>query len=131
MCHVDSKLVFAMKALEISRLEKLKKMHEVMVEVIILKKLVHPGIIKIFEVFEHANYIGIVMELCPYGDLFQLMKTISKSIELLKKKKKIIVYYLTQIIEAVSYLHSKYVIHRDLKVKNVQYSHRILFWGKI
>ena len=71
------------------------------------------------------------MELCPYGDLFQLMKTISKSIELLKKKKKIIVYYLTQIIEAVSYLHSKYVIHRDLKVKNVQYSHRILFWGKI
>jgi hypothetical protein len=41
-----------MKALETSRLEKLKKMHEVVIEIILLRKLNHAGIIRIFEVLE-------------------------------------------------------------------------------
>jgi serine/threonine protein kinase len=64
------------------------------------------------------------MELCPYGDLFHLMKAINKSVELLKKKKKIMVYYLAQILEAISYLHACQVIHRDLKVFHLLLSHK-------
>jgi hypothetical protein len=37
-----------MKALETSRLEKLRKMHEVVVEVLLLKKLSHAGVIRVF-----------------------------------------------------------------------------------
>lgn len=87
-----------MKALEKSKLEKLRKMHEVVIEVIVLRKLVHPGIIRMHEVIERDNYFGIVLELCPFNDLFNLMKTINKSIELLKKKKRIMVYYLAQVL---------------------------------
>lgn len=42
--------VFALKALETSRLERLKKMHEVVVEAALLKRLVHPGVIRMHEV---------------------------------------------------------------------------------
>lgn len=94
----ESNQLFAMKALEKSKLEKLRKMHEVVIEVIVLRKLAHPGIIRMHEVIERDNYFGLVLELCPFHDLFNLMKTINKSIELLKKKKRIMVYYLAQVL---------------------------------
>lgn len=37
-----------MKALETSRLEKLRKMHELIVEILLLRKLNHPGVIRAF-----------------------------------------------------------------------------------
>lgn len=46
----ETNQLFAMKALEKSKLEKLRKMHEVVIEVIVLRKLSHPGIIRMHEV---------------------------------------------------------------------------------
>jgi serine/threonine protein kinase len=55
------------------------------------------------------------------------MKTIKKSIELINKKKRIMVYYLAQILEAIGHLHSIHIIHRDLKVLNALLSHKTLY----
>lgn len=116
---VIGKKTYALKALELSKLEKLKKMHEAIIEIIVLKKLSHPGVIKIFEIIHRESYIGIVLELCPFGDLFNLMKAINKKIDLAKKKRKIMIYYLAQILETLDYLHSFKIVHRDLKPENI------------
>jgi len=73
-------------------------MHEAVMEVLILKKLSHPGIIKMYNTIRKDNYICLVLELCPYGDLYMLMKSVNKKMELAQKKRKIMVYYLAQIL---------------------------------
>ena len=50
------------------------------------------------EVIMAPKYIGMVLELCPYGDFFKLMNVINRHFELAMKKRKIVIYYLAQIL---------------------------------
>jgi 3-phosphoinositide dependent protein kinase-1 len=97
----------------------MQKAHEAALEVMILQKLNHPGIIKLHDFIRNQRYIGLVMELCPHGDVFTLMRNVNKKLDLALKKRKIMIYYLAQIVEAVDYLHTHGVIHRDLKPENI------------
>jgi serine/threonine protein kinase len=67
-----------------------------------------------------------VLELCPHGDIFTLMKNVNKKLELAKKKRKIMIYYLAQILEVLDYLHAQQIVHRDLKVTSPPLSLKIL-----
>lgn len=41
-----------------------------MTEITIMKELDHPNVIKLFETFEDATCIYLIMELCEGGELF-------------------------------------------------------------
>jgi calcium-dependent protein kinase len=47
-------------------------------EIDIMKELDHPHVIKLFDVFEDARFVYLVMELCEGGELFD--KIIEKGI---------------------------------------------------
>jgi len=51
-------------------------------EIDIMKELDHPHVIKLFDVFEDARFVYLVMELCEGGELFD--KIIEKGIIIIK-----------------------------------------------
>lgn len=85
-------------------------------EIIIMKKLDHPNIVKIFEFFEDQDFIYIIMEFLEGGELFNMLKTKKTFSE--KESAEI----LKNILEGINYLHSKDIIHRDLKPENILFT---------
>lgn len=81
-------------------------------EINILKSLDHPLIIKIFEFYSDENNYYLITEYCSEGDLGG---KISEMV-IPEMAVKILMF---QIFSAVSYLHSRNVIHGDLKLENI------------
>lgn len=82
-------------------------------EIDIMRTLDHPNIVRVYEYFEDARRIFIVMELCKGGELFT---QIVKRNHFTENQAAIV---MKQLFSAVSYLHSRSIIHRDLKPENV------------
>ena len=82
-------------------------------EIEVLRKISHPNIINIFEIFEDNYQYYIMSEFCDGGELFDAItnKGYYNEIEAAKIMK--------QILEAVNYLHDNGVVHRDLKPENI------------
>ena len=84
-------------------------------EIEILKICQHPNIIRLYDIFENIDYIYIIMEYCPGGDLFSYLE--QRKFKILEERATII---MNKICEAVFYFQSYFgVIHRDLKPENV------------
>ena len=84
-------------------------------EIEILKICQHPNIIRLYDIFENIDYIYIIMEYCPGGDLFSYLE--KRKFQIPEERAAII---MNKMCEAVFYFQSYFgVIHRDLKPENV------------
>jgi calcium-dependent protein kinase len=79
----------------------------------LLKKLDHPHIIRIFEVFSDEKNFYLITEFCEGGEVFSM---IQKS-EVFNEK--IAARVMKQIINAVFYCHTQGIVHRDIKSDNI------------
>ncbi|CEF66638.1 Serine/threonine-protein kinase polo [Strongyloides ratti] len=82
-------------------------------EIDIQKSLNHPHVVKMFDYFEDDDNVYILLELCPRRSLMELHKR-RKTVTEPEAR-----YFTKQIVDAVSYLHGRNVIHRDLKLGNL------------
>eukprot|EP00930_Biecheleria_cincta_P002290 TRINITY_DN103304_c0_g1_i1.p1 TRINITY_DN103304_c0_g1~~TRINITY_DN103304_c0_g1_i1.p1 ORF type:complete len:471 (+),score=104.17 TRINITY_DN103304_c0_g1_i1:132-1544(+) len=88
-------------------------------EVEIHASLDHPHIVKLFEVFEDSKNYYLVMELCTGGELFdRIVAEAEKREDGLAFTEAGAATYMTQILGAMSYLHSNNFVHRDIKPEN-------------
>jgi len=108
------KKIYVIKQINISQLNK--NMTAIALnEVQILSSLENPFIVKYFDSFIDKNYLNIVMEHCEGGDLAnhlrgQLGKPLSENT---------ILKFFIQMCIGLRYIHSKRILHRDMKSLNV------------
>mgnify|MGYP000881970376 CR=1 FL=1 len=86
---------------------------EFLKEIEVLSQIEHPNIIKIFEYFEVDDSYFLIVELAKG---YELMDAI---IELDKFTEKQAIFIMEQLFSCVSYMHSKGILHRDLKLENI------------
>ncbi len=113
VAHKITKNIRAMKIIKKLNLEKNFSKSKLYDEITILKEIDHPNIIKIFEFFENEENYYMVTEYCAEGDLathIEKMECLDETIV------KILMF---QILSAVSYLHSRKIMHGDLKLENI------------
>jgi serine/threonine protein kinase len=72
----------------------------------------HPNIVKLYETYETADTLYIIMEYVPGYNLEEYLKSIDKSTIPEDKARDIF----RQVVKAVDHCHSKWIVHRDLKV---------------
>jgi len=82
-------------------------------EVDILKRIQHPNIIAVCEIYETDKHLYLVMELAMGGELFDAIVARGSYSE------KDAADITRQIADAVKYLHTKGIVHRDLKPENL------------
>ena len=87
-------------------------------EMSILKLVKHKYIIQLYEILQTPKYIFIVMEYCEGKDFMDyiLSKNYLTESEALK--------YFQQLINALFYLHSQNIAHRDIKIDNILLDHK-------
>ena len=101
------------RALKIIKKQKGTAEARLHLEVEILKKLVHPNIMQIFEFYEDKKYFYIICELCEGGELFD------KISELGSFSEHDAANIMFQLLSAVGYIHANHIVHRDLKPENI------------
>ncbi|KIO15893.1 hypothetical protein M407DRAFT_86672, partial [Tulasnella calospora MUT 4182] len=75
----------------------------------------HPSIVTMHRVLEDADWIFVVLDFCPDGDLF----TAITEKQLYLGKDELIKSVFLQIVSAVEYCHELGIHHRDLKPENI------------
>ena len=109
----NSKYQYAVKT--IPKTKVAGKTQVLLRELEILKRVDHPNIIKLYEIYEDELYIHLVMELCFSGELFDHLIAKGRFSE---SETADIIY---KLLHAISHLNNLNISHRDIKPENIMY----------
>ena len=74
----------------------------------------HPNIVNLIHSFETDAHLYLVLEYCSHGDLYEAIRTGCGPLETEHVRR-----FMLQLVDAVSYMHSKGIYHRDIKPENI------------
>ncbi|XP_060561423.1 serine/threonine-protein kinase SIK3-like isoform X2 [Ruditapes philippinarum] len=110
--HIVTKTKVAIKIIDKTQLDE-ENIQKIFREIQIMKLLRHPHIIRLYQVMESERMLYLVTEYASGGEIFDHLVAHGRMNEKEARKK------FKQIVAAVSYCHSRHVVHRDLKAENL------------
>jgi calcium-dependent protein kinase len=116
--HKKTGVNYAVKCLDVGLIQTESGLKALREEIFIMCQLDHPNIVRLEEVYESENEIYLIQELCLGGDLFDRLDEQSD----FHYTEAACARLVKQILSSVRYLHSKNIIHRDLKLENFLFS---------
>eukprot|EP00949_MAST-11_sp_MAST-11-sp1_P003962 g3962.t1 len=105
--------IFAVKVLSKVDMDGKNQKKRAELEQAIMRSIQHDFVVPLFYSFQSEKNLFFVMEYCPGGDLHSLLAGIGALGE------DAVQQYAGEILLALRYLHSKGVLHRDLKPDNI------------
>jgi serine/threonine-protein kinase ULK/ATG1 len=103
----------AIKEIVTGRLNK-KLQESLMSEIVILKQINHPNIIRLHDIIEETGRIHLVLEFCRGGDLSMYIQQRQGRVPEATAK-----YFMHQLAAGLQILRDNNLIHRDLKPQNL------------
>uniref|UniRef100_A0A3P9DI63 Serine/threonine-protein kinase PLK n=1 Tax=Maylandia zebra TaxID=106582 RepID=A0A3P9DI63_9CICH len=112
MTDLSNNKMYAVKVIPQSRVSKPHQRDKITNEIELHRTLSHKHVVKFSHYFEDQENIYIFLELCSRKSLAHIWKARHTLTEPEVR------YYLRQIISGLKYLHSRGILHRDLKLGN-------------
>ncbi|KAF9912545.1 hypothetical protein BX616_010298 [Lobosporangium transversale] len=111
--HADTGEEVAIKLIRRQSMDNTQRISKIGREISVLRTIRHPNIITLFDVIETERYFGIVIEYASGGELFDHIL----AHRYLRERDACRLF--AQLMSGVHYLHSKHIVHRDLKLENL------------
>ncbi|KAH7927376.1 hypothetical protein BV22DRAFT_1031859 [Leucogyrophana mollusca] len=117
--NLDSGSLMAVKEIKFQELSGLPSLYsQIKDELNVMEMLHHPNVVEYYGIEVHRDKVYIFEEYCQGGSLASLLE--HGRIE----DESIVQLYTMQMLEGLQYLHSKGVVHRDIKPDNILLDHR-------
>ncbi|KAL6050830.1 Serine/threonine-protein kinase plk1 [Balamuthia mandrillaris] len=110
---MDTGVKYAAKVVPKASLEKTSTKQKLVSEIKLHHMLRHKHIVRFHCFFEDQVNVYILMELCENKSMMELIRQRKTLTEEEAR------YYLLQMLDALAYMHSRRIIHRDLKLGNM------------
>ncbi|CAF2314259.1 unnamed protein product [Rotaria sp. Silwood2] len=111
--HRDSDTYYALKTMSIKRIIESKQTEHVQNEKDILSKINHPFLVRLHWTTHTNSLVYLLLEYLPGGELFQMMRKREKF------DSKIAIFYASEVLLGLDYLHHLDILYRDLKPENI------------
>ena len=109
----DNKVLAIKTILKSKILESPRNKQAMYNEILVLRRVNHPHVIKLYEVSENALYVHLVLEYLEGGELFQRLESKGSYSE------KDAYLIMKCLLETLAYCHNENIIHRDIKPENL------------
>lgn len=111
--HLETAETVAVKFVPKRSFRQMSDLQRVFQEIQCLRNIRHPNVIRILDVADNPDSVCFIMEYAAGGELRGYVERRKELDENDTRR------FFKQIVRAVHYIHSKNIIHRDLKLENI------------